>query len=154
MAASPLSRPGSGRRCEPRFDAFFLADRAAISPVRRKLRESLEADGLGHVADDVVLACSELMANAVVHGCRRFPPDTRLTVTASWDHKQVRISVHDPSNDEPRSLDPSSSRTDGRGLEIISQLATRWGVQPDTTGRGKAVWVELDLNTPDSAVDS
>ncbi|EFE72335.1 predicted protein [Streptomyces viridosporus ATCC 14672] len=148
MTASPLSN--SGRRGEPQFDVSFLADQAAIAPVRRQLRACLEANGLKRVADDVALACQELMANAVVHGCRNLSFETRLTVTASWSDVQLRVAVHDPSGEEPRKQDESSSRTDGRGLRLVSALADRWGVQLDTAGRGKSVWMEFDLGAVES----
>ncbi|MFI0813948.1 ATP-binding protein [Streptomyces echinatus] len=133
------------RRDRPQFDATFPADPAAIGPVRRRLRACLVADGLGAVADDVALACQELMANAVVHACRSLPTDTELTVTASWSNEQLRVAVHDPSAEKPRRRDESSSRTDGRGLLLVTALSHRWGIEPDAAGRGKSVWLELDI---------
>jgi anti-sigma regulatory factor (Ser/Thr protein kinase) len=153
MTTTPLDRAGTRRR-DAQFEAYFLADQAAIAPVRRQLRARLEADGLEGVADEITLACHELMANAVVHGCRHLPPNTRLTVTAAWSDKQVRVAVQDPSDEEPRKQADSRSRTDGRGLRLVSALADRWGVQPDTPGRGKSVWMELDLDAAEGAVES
>ncbi|MGW1362995.1 ATP-binding protein [Streptomyces chartreusis] len=153
MTASPLGRVGAGYRGDSQFNAFFLADQAAIPPVRRRLRARLEAEGLGRVADDVTLACQELMANAVIHGCRHLPTGTRLTVTATWNAMQLRVAVHDPSDENPRQQADSSSRTDGRGLRLVSALSDRWGVQPDPVRGGKSVWMELDMDAADRVVE-
>ncbi|WP_411145870.1 ATP-binding protein [Streptomyces sp. x-80] len=129
---------------EAQFEASFLADRAAISPVRRRLRACLQAFGLDEVADDVALVSQELMANAVVHGCRSLPADTELTITAAWTDEQLRVEVHDPSGGKPREQGESESRVTGRGLTLVGALSDRWGVEVGPAGCGKSVWAELD----------
>lgn len=125
------------------FEASFLADPAAISPVRRRLRVCLEAAGLEEIAADAALACQELMANAVVHGCRNLPPSTELTVTAAWSDHRLRVAVRDPSEVEPREQRESTSRPSGRGMQLVSALCDRWGVESSPSGCGKSVWMEI-----------
>lgn len=103
----------------------------------------LEAAGLEEIAADAALACQELMANAVVHGCRDLPPSTELTVTAAWSDQRLRVAVRDPSDVEPREQDVSTSRPSGRGLQLVSTLCDRWGVERRPGGCGKFVWMEL-----------
>ncbi|WP_371589227.1 ATP-binding protein [Streptomyces virginiae] len=145
MSESPaLSPPG----CEPAvacFKAVFPATQSAIGPVRRRLRGSLERAGLAQIADDVALAASELMTNAVVHGCHGLPSTCEVTLTAEWTGKRLRVAVDDPSAALPAEQEASAYRTGGRGLTLVGALSHRWGVEPGSRGCGKSVWLELDL---------
>ncbi len=85
--------------------------------------------------DDVRLIVTELAANAVVHARSPF------SVSLSDRGSTVRIRVGDQSPVAPTLRDASRTRSSGRGLRLISALATRWGV--DYTPGGKVVWVEL-----------
>lgn len=129
---------------EPQFEVSFPAERAAISRVRRQLRSQLEKDGLEGVADDVVLICTELVTNAVLHGCFGFPPGITVQVTVMWSDVQLRLDVRDPSGARPKEREFSASRTSGRGLRLVDELSDRWGVETDPSGSGKTVWTELD----------
>ncbi len=51
--------------------------------------------------------------------------------------------VHDSSPALPRVLQVDKDAENGRGLHVVSQLATRWGARR-TTG-GKVVWCEQSL---------
>jgi len=89
---------------------------------------------------------AELAANAVLHG--RVPGrDFRLTLTATPDGG-LRIEVTDTRADRlpttPRS--PDDTAESGRGLLLITALATRWGVTSGPVPT-KTVWAELDLTT-------
>jgi anti-sigma regulatory factor (Ser/Thr protein kinase) len=126
------------------FEASLLVDLASIPAVRRRLGEFLRAADLGDIAGDVVLICSELMANAVVHGCRGFPPDTKITVTATCSNTKLRVVVQDPSDEEPCAQRDSEIRTSGRGLNLVASLSDRWGFEADLVGCGKLVWAEID----------
>jgi hypothetical protein len=53
----------------------------------------------------------------------------------------VRIAVRDRSRAPPAPLPPSSERLSGRGLQLVSAVARRWGVEP--LADGKLVWAEL-----------
>ncbi len=136
-----VSVPGAD---EPQFKASFPAEPASIPCVRRQLRARLVEDGLENVVDDVVLICTELVTNAVLHGCLGFPPGTTLKVTAVWSDVQLRLDVRDPSGARPREQEFSARRTSGRGLQLVNKLSDRWGVEPDPSGSGKTVWTELD----------
>ncbi len=136
-----VSAPGAN---EPQFEASFAAEPPAIARVRRQLRARLEEDGLESVAYDVVLICTELMTNAVLHGCLGFPSGTMLKITVAWSDVQLRMGVCDPSIVRPREQEFSASRTSGRGLRLVDELSDRWGVETDPSGRGKTIWTELD----------
>ncbi|MFI6281667.1 ATP-binding protein [Streptomyces sp. NPDC050988] len=126
------------------LEVSFEADPAAIRPVRRQLHAALSELGLEQVADEVVQAAQELMANAVEHGCRCRPPKTTVTVKAVYRDEQVRVDVHDPSDERPQERPESGERESGRGLSIVGVLADRWGVKMNRAGTGKSVWLEFD----------
>jgi len=52
--------------------------------------------------------------------------------------------VHDSSPALPRVLQVDRDAENGRGLHVVSQLATRWGSRP--TRNGKAVWFEVPIS--------
>lgn len=122
----------------------FPAAKEAIPPVRRDLYTMLCKSGLAEIADILALAAQELMANAVTHGCQGFPPNTEITMTATCDGRQLRLTVEDPSTDLPCVRPGSSDMESGRGMLLVDEFADRWGVELSSKGGGgKAVWMEL-----------
>jgi anti-sigma regulatory factor (Ser/Thr protein kinase) len=98
--------------------------------------------------DTVMLLVSELVTNAI-HAVSEVPgtcrPRVRLAIV--WSADVVRIEVHDSA----RSPVPSTCRRDdddesGRGLAVISALASDWGWAPEPPG--KVVWCEVLVNRP------
>jgi hypothetical protein len=55
----------------------------------------------------------------------------------------VRIGVEDQSSDQPSVRRYESDAVTGRGLALVEQLASSWGVE--TTPSGKVVWCEIDV---------
>jgi anti-sigma regulatory factor (Ser/Thr protein kinase) len=117
-------------------------DRAAPGVVRHRLSR-VQALG-SRVRSDVMLVASELVTNAVVHsGCLR---DQMLKVRASLSRDEVTISVHEPGRPGPRASGRFSEDFEGSGagLQIIDQLAARWGAE---RGDGYRVWAKLALTS-------
>lgn len=86
------------------------------------------------------LLVSELVTNAVTHGA------SRAVLEAVAPGGVLRVSVHDEDPRPPELTDdPDPSAESGRGLLLVSLLASRWGVEP--VSGGKVVWFELDLPT-------
>jgi GAF domain-containing protein len=107
--------------------------------------------------DDARVVLSELMSNGVLHA------RTEMRVVISRRGKGLRLEVHDDSPapllppptlvegavsllDEPLQLELMGPRfppaATGRGLAIVSALASAWGWYPEPGG-GKIVWAEL-----------
>ncbi len=109
---------------------------AGLGEARGRARELLtdwlvEAD----IIDSVVLLMSELVTNALVHG--RSPLSARLRRTGS----RVIVEVADGDPRMPRRRHADVEDEGGRGLELVSLIASRWGTR--LAGAGKVVWAEI-----------
>jgi anti-sigma regulatory factor (Ser/Thr protein kinase) len=118
----------------------------ATSPAfaRRALSAWLEDEHLSHVEADAMLAVSELVTNAVVHG------GEPISLTCRHSSGTLRIEVFD--SDPLMSLrDPNADdQTGGRGLPILAALSDRWGC--GAVPGGKVVWAETFTARPEDQV--
>lgn len=89
------------------------------------------------VTDDVALLVTELTTNAINAGTQQ------VAVELVFQSSHVRLVVSDDVGGEPQVQHPAPLSTSGRGLQIVSALATRWGIDP--LPRGKRVWAELPI---------
>ena len=107
------------------------AARRFVSAVLHSWRFSAMADG------DIELLTSELVGNAVRHA------NSPFTVIVGYDGTVIRVEVGDGSPALPRRLQPGPEATGGRGIQIVEDVAHRWGVV--STVDGKRVWFELRI---------
>lgn len=114
--------------------ASFPSAAAAVADARRFVRKVLADWGMDEVADDAVLATSELATNAIAYAGTSFEVSCRL---AGGD---VEIEVRD--RHPTRGIEmPGVTASSGRGLPSIARLADSWGVSYDR--RTKGVWFRL-----------
>ncbi|WP_329091769.1 SpoIIE family protein phosphatase [Actinomadura citrea] len=114
--------------------ATFPSAAAAVADARRFVRKVLADWGMDEVADDAVLATSELATNAIAYAGTSFEVSCRL---AGGD---VEIEVRD--RHPTRGIEmPGVTASSGRGLPSIARLAESWGVSYDR--RTKGVWFRL-----------
>ena len=93
---------------------------------------------LGEELCDVgVLAVSELVANAAIHG--RPPVRLRLRRT----DRRLIVDVCDGDDHLPRRRLAEDTDEDGRGIGIVASLAASWGCRQ--LAEGKSVWCEFTL---------
>ncbi|MHB1582283.1 MAG: SpoIIE family protein phosphatase [Acidimicrobiales bacterium] len=112
---------------------------SAVAGIRRAAAATLGEWGAdGELIDDVVLAVSELVTNAVVHG--RPPVEVRIRCSAT----EVVLEVDDGSPAPPRRLRPTPADEHGRGLQLIAGRSGRWGTRP--VANGKSVWCTFTLD--------
>jgi anti-sigma regulatory factor (Ser/Thr protein kinase) len=135
----------------------LAADPASVPGARRFVAEGLRTWGHDDLVDDAALCVSELAGNAALHGS-----STYIEVCVLDLERAVRVYVEDdgpvaPATIAPRTTLPSTTaeadaETDalellleapatGRGLAIVSVLASDWGVEE--LEQGKRVWAEL-----------
>ncbi|MBP2707451.1 ATP-binding protein [Microbispora sp. RL4-1S] len=107
----------------------------APARARRLTRARLAAWGMEDRCDVAELLVSELVTNAVRHG--RGP--VQLTLSAVDD--LLRCEVADADTALPQKADASDDDENGRGLQLLDQLACCWGGSP--VPGGKVVWFEL-----------
>jgi anti-sigma regulatory factor (Ser/Thr protein kinase) len=102
----------------------------ARAAIRDRFTDALSRD----VIADLELVVSELVANAVEHGCG--------TIRLDVDHDGHHLHGFVTDGGDGFDYQPSSVHTDeprGRGLPIIDALVTRWGIRNDSTH----VWFEI-----------
>jgi len=132
---------------EPRIiGSIHLAGiRESVAHARSEVRRWLGDD---HPAiDDLVLAASELMTNALRHSDARPYDLIRLTVTAT--EEMVCVEVRDPGSlfsgpyvrQEPEA-------EDGRGLLIVREISQDWGTRDHGRGLGRTVWCAIRAGAP------
>ena len=98
------------------------------------------------LVDDAVLLTSELVTNAVLHAGTPVQVTCRLLGNLSDGAVEIAVLDRRPGQlrpEGPHTAAEAAERTNGRGLQLPSELATAWGV---TYARAaKAVWFRLDL---------
>ena len=85
---------------------------------------------------DACLVVSELVTNAMIHA------GTDIDVTLAEHRRSVRVAVRDHNHVLPVERRGRSDEH-GRGLGIVAELASAWGVLPHSDG-GKVVWAVFD----------
>ena len=110
----------------------------SVPAARRFVRDGLILLGASGACDDAEALVSELATNAVLHA------RTTYTITISRNDRTLRVQVHDASPAVPRQRSYGRVATTGRGLRLLSSIASAWGVDRETDG--KTVWFELPVD--------
>jgi anti-sigma regulatory factor (Ser/Thr protein kinase) len=101
------------------------------------IREALGQRAASMLLDDAALVISELMTNSLRAGSKA------VTLTLTVDPGYLRVAVRDDVEARPRLLNIRPDDVSGRGLHIVSALASDWGFTNLT--KGKEVWADLAL---------
>jgi anti-sigma regulatory factor (Ser/Thr protein kinase) len=114
----------------------LAAGPAAAGDARSQVRAAIGAWDVPVDVDTAVLLTSELVTNALRH---ETGGTIMLTITCVCG--QLRVDVHDTSRRAPMPVNTPVDAEAGRGLLLVSRLATDWGFHP--TPNGKAVYFTL-----------
>jgi two-component sensor histidine kinase len=130
----------TGPRSHASADVLEIGSGPTEARRARDFAERVVGDGnIGPERRDLVLmAVSELVTNAVVHGS----PPRRLTMARhGYD---VDVAVQDGSRSFPRLRDAGVETPGGHGLRVVDRIADGWGVRP--IAQGKEVWCRIRLD--------
>lgn len=124
-----------------KVDLEVQLSRATVAP--RDARRALRTCCADRVGDDLLvdaeLLVSELVTNALRHG------RGHITLRASLDEDRLLVEVIDEGYGFERELHRTDfERVGGWGLDIVDDIAGRWGMREGTTH----VWFELELPGP------
>jgi anti-sigma regulatory factor (Ser/Thr protein kinase) len=115
------------------------ADLDAPSTSRRFLAEHTPG-WPSDLVDDALLLVSELVTNAVTHG------RPEITLQVCLRPASIGVGVADQGAKflpEP-GHDVEADALHGRGLMLVGEIATEWGVSTQDEGPGKTVWFTLE----------
>ena len=104
---------------------------------RQITRQHLAASCPQEAIDIASLLVTELVTNAVLHA------RTAIVLVVDVSPGRVLLRVGDRSNAKPVRRDHGTDASTGRGIALVDQLASSWGV--DRSGRGKEVWCQIDF---------
>lgn len=120
-----------------RVSLEIAADNSAPGVARALLVRTCQAWELRSLLPAAQVILSELCSNVVVHVGH--PMTVVLTRTECSLHMLVRDHDATPPTPSPEPATPL--QVGGRGLHLVTRLATAWGHRP--TADGKAVWAVL-----------
>jgi anti-sigma regulatory factor (Ser/Thr protein kinase) len=127
------------------FEIELPRELNAASQARRWLEARYAAELGSDELDTAELLASELVNNAVLHGCGTIRLRTAL------DENRLMVEVIDEGSGFERVLDRHDfEQVGGFGLEIVEAAASRWGVHEGTTH----VWFELERPGPRVGAES
>jgi serine phosphatase RsbU (regulator of sigma subunit)/anti-sigma regulatory factor (Ser/Thr protein kinase) len=109
----------------------------SASRARTVIRRPLRRWGLTDLLPTAELLVSELVTNAVRYA------QGKIELRLVKENDALFCEVLDDSAALPRLRHPDDSDERGRGLQVVSQLAQRWGAR--RAASGKVVWCELPL---------
>ncbi|HET6870567.1 MAG TPA: ATP-binding protein, partial [Solirubrobacteraceae bacterium] len=109
-------------------------EHSAVRHARSLIRDPLKRWGLEDLIDSSELLVSELVTNAIKYA------NGEVTLRLILEPESLVCEVHDSSPALPRVLQVDKDAENGRGLHVVSQMASRWGVR--RTAGGKVVWCE------------
>ncbi|WP_242887468.1 ATP-binding protein [Actinomadura litoris] len=141
----PTPHSGAPRTARRVLPAEISAPKAARDFAQATLREW---DVAGD-REDVVVAVSELVTNALRHGMEGLPqplPLCPIQVVLLGHARRLVVVVTDPGRRIPEAVacDPDWFGDGGRGLLVVGAVSDSWGWARLATG-GKAVWAAFDL---------
>jgi anti-sigma regulatory factor (Ser/Thr protein kinase) len=109
----------------------------SVGAARRFVRDVLMSRQVaGPVVETVELLTSEVVTNAIIHG--RSGPVLAVHVK----ERAIRVAVGDVSSELPVRRLGRLDDVSGRGVIIVEQLASAWGVERERNG-SKRVWFEV-----------
>jgi anti-sigma regulatory factor (Ser/Thr protein kinase) len=112
---------------------------SAVPCARLHARQLIWEWGVAGLSEDVELAVSELVTNAV-RASRSLPQPRPVRLWLLADTTRLLILVWDASEQAPVRVDADADIEGGRGLLLVEALSSQWGWYGTTETGGKIVW--------------
>ena len=111
----------------------WLAAAPESAPVARAIvREAAAEHGLdGESTWDLMLATSEAVANAILHGSSCGDPERGVLLIVEVDEDSISIEVCDCGSFDAQLRPAAADETHGRGIPIIAALADHFELLPE-----------------------
>jgi anti-sigma regulatory factor (Ser/Thr protein kinase) len=107
--------------------------------------QTLRGWGLMMLAEDAAVIVSELVTNALLHGCGLSAATAGQVELILWRQDgQMVCAVTDPGLEPPVLASPDPLAEAGRGLQVVEALSATWG-WARLGGCRKAVWAALPV---------
>jgi anti-sigma regulatory factor (Ser/Thr protein kinase) len=127
-----------------RWSGTFGPNADNAGRARAAVGQALDQAGLPPaVIGDALLVLGEIIGNAVRHA------RTDFTISATLAGGLLRLEVFDRDTRPPALLGLDDESTSGRGLHLVSAVATAWGwhtAEGSDGVSGKLVWAELEID--------
>ena len=128
------------------LDVSFSAESEQLASVRTRLRSWLRScDVSTRVAQDVLVAAGEAIANAIEHGHRRVPgQQVRLRAVSTTN--QLRLTISDTGR--WRSSPPGGRDLRGHGIALMRALMQQVVIEPGPDGTTVDLYLEINHGHP------
>lgn len=118
------------------FEVAIAPDPARVAQIRRITAASMRHWAVpAPLADDVVVAVSELVTNAIEHGYGT------VSLRVQNSAAEVRVEVTDDNPAPARLQAAAEDDVSGRGLFLVAAVSRKWGVSED----GRTTWATFRI---------
>lgn len=156
LLATPTDPPGVRARTRSaagQLEMDYVVTPRSVRIARAIVGAHLDLWGLGVLADRAELALSELLTNVWRHTRPNGDGQRNAQITLTRTPDGVALLVHDSDPALPILKSAASSEESGRGLQLVTAVADRFGVSLSPSG-GKDVWLSLLQPEDEGIVES
>jgi anti-sigma regulatory factor (Ser/Thr protein kinase) len=121
--------PRPGHNDVMRREQWLPATPESAAMARAFVRDIALENGLAACVDDLMLAASEAVTNAVLHGSPCSPHGILIAVEPA--DRSIEVEVCDCGTFIPRPGEPDPLGTNGRGLPLIAAVADQVELVPE-----------------------
>jgi anti-sigma regulatory factor (Ser/Thr protein kinase) len=128
------------------LDVSFSAEPEQLASVRARLRGWLRSCDVSiRVAQDVLVAAGEAIANAIEHG-HRHVPGQQVRLRAVSTTSQLRLTISDSGR--WRSTPPGDRGLRGHGIALMRALMQQVVIEPGPDGTTVDLYLEISHGHP------
>ena len=124
------------------LDVSFYAESEQLASVRAQLRGWLRSCGIGaRIAQDVLVAAGEAIANAIEHGHRSRPGEL-VRLRAISTANQLRLTITDSGRWQ--ATPPGDRSLRGHGIALMRALMQQVTIEPGQSGTTVDLYLRIN----------